>query len=162
MTAATKHIFTLSTTAANVYAIVRRLSDDFLLDDADGVFKAGTPADPYISLTENGVEKGVYELSESRTVWTDNRYRVTFYKRSGGAPAPATDAPPIGVVEYAISGDALVFEQTQNNALIYVRGAVLGLLRQANAQGLNAADILSQLTILNANFVSLDKAQRRA
>lgn len=160
--AATKHFFTLSTTAANLYAIVRRLSDSFLLDDADGVFKAGTPADPYISLTENAVEKGVYELSENRALWTDDRYRITFYKRVGGAPAPAADAPPVGVLEYAISGDALIFEQTQNNTLIYLRGAMLGLIKKATAQGASDADILSQLTILNAYFVSMDKAQRRA
>lgn len=159
--AAVKHLFTLSATAANIYVIVRRLSDNFLLDDADGVFKGGTPADPYVSLAENGVEKGVYEVSENRTVWTNDRYRVTFYKRVGGAPAPATDAPPISVLEYAISGDALVFEATQNNTLLYLRAAVLGLIRSAAAEAANVASILSQMSILNAYFVSLDKAQRR-
>jgi hypothetical protein len=159
--AAAKHLFTLSTTAANIYAVVRRLSDSYLLDDADGVFKTGTPADPYISLTENAVEKGVYEVSETRTVWTDGRYRVTFYKRVGGAPAPVTDAPPIGVLEYAVSGDALVFEQTQNNTLLYLRGAMLGLNKQVTAQGASIAAIQLQLKALNSNFASLDKAQRR-
>lgn len=159
--AGVKHFFTLTTTAANVYAIARRLSDSFLLDDADGVFKTGTPADPYISLAENAVEKGVYELSESRTVWADGRYRITFYKRVGGAPAPATDAPPIGVLEYAISGDAIVFEATQNNTLLYLRAAVLGLTRTDAAQGKILDSVLSQLNILNAYFNSLDKAQRR-
>src|SRR4051794_13753463 len=106
--AASKHLFTLTTTAANVYVIVRRLVDNYQLDDNTGAF-AIAPADPYISLTENALEKGVYEVSESRSVWDDGRYRVSFYKRVGGAPAPGTDAPPIGVLEYAISGDALVF-----------------------------------------------------
>ena len=77
-------------TASTVYAIVRRESDLYRLNDGDGAF-AAAPADPYLSLSEDSVIKGLYEVSESRTAWVAGRYQAFIYKQSGGSPAPASD-----------------------------------------------------------------------
>lgn len=79
-----------SESGKTTYDIVRRNSDSFRLNDADGAY-AAAPADPYLSLAEDAVIKGLYEVSENRTVWTDGKYTVTSYIQRGGAPAPATD-----------------------------------------------------------------------
>jgi hypothetical protein len=68
-------------TASTVYAIVRREVDGYLMDDADGTF-AAAPADPYVSLTEDAVIKGFYEVSESRTAWEPGWYKVFFYQQT--------------------------------------------------------------------------------
>ena len=95
------------TTGLTVYSIIRREADSFRLNDADGAF-AADPADPYISLTEDAVIKGRYELDESRTVWDDGRYSVAIYSQAGGSPAPVSDTI-IGTGEMAISDDLEVF-----------------------------------------------------
>jgi hypothetical protein len=79
------------------------------MDDADGSF-AEIPVDPYISLTEDAVIKGRYELDESRTVWTDGLYTVAIYNQSGGAPAPASDTIiGTGPAFWAIKDDAEIY-----------------------------------------------------
>lgn len=92
-----------SETGKTVYAIVRREVDSFRLDDADGSF-AASPADPYLSLTEDSVIKGRYEVSESRTVWDDGDYTAAIYKQSGGSPAPTSDQL-IGTWEISVLAD---------------------------------------------------------
>ena len=77
-------------TALTLYCIIRREADGYLLNDADGSF-ANAPADPYISMSEDATIKGMYELSESRTVWTDGKYSVVVYRQSGVSPVPASD-----------------------------------------------------------------------
>jgi hypothetical protein len=77
-------------TGITAYCIIKREADGFLLDDADGAF-VNAPADPYLSLSEHGTIKGLYEVSESRTVWNDGRYSILAYKQSGGSPVPASD-----------------------------------------------------------------------
>ena len=94
-------------TGLTVYCIIRREIDDFRMDDADGSF-AETPADPYVSMTEDAVIKGRYELDESRTVWTAGRYSVAIYSQAGGSPSPASDTI-IGTGEMAIKDDLEVF-----------------------------------------------------
>ncbi|MCK5601040.1 hypothetical protein KAR91_04170 [Candidatus Pacearchaeota archaeon] len=94
-------------TGLTVYCIIRRETDNFRMNDADGSF-AETPADPYISLIEDAVIKGRYELDESRTVWNDGRYSVAIYSQAGGSPAPASDTI-IGTGEMAIKDDLEVF-----------------------------------------------------
>ena len=95
------------TIGLTVYCIIRRETDDFRMDDADGSF-AETPADPYVSMTEDAVIKGRYELDESRTVWDDGRYSVAIYSQAGGSPSPANDTI-IGTGEMAIKDDLEVF-----------------------------------------------------
>lgn len=85
-----KIIVPWSETAKTVYGIIRREVDGFLLNDVDGAF-AIAPADPYVTIAEHGTIKGQYELSESRTVWTDGRYTVTAYRQAGGSPSPVAD-----------------------------------------------------------------------
>lgn len=90
-------------TGLTVYCIIRRESDNFRMSDADGSFLED-PADPYISLTEDAVIKGRYELDESRTVWGDGRYSVAIYSQAGGSPTPVNDTI-IGTGEMSIKDD---------------------------------------------------------
>ena len=90
-------------TAKTIYCIIRRKTDSYRLNDANGAF-AANPADPYLSLSEDAVIKGLYEVSESRTVWNDGIYLVVIYKQSGANPAPVTDTI-IGAEEMYISDD---------------------------------------------------------
>lgn len=98
-----KFIQPWSETGKTVYGIIRREADIYLLNDADGAF-ASAPADPYISFTEHGTIKGQYELSESRTTWSDGRYIITAYKQAGGSPSPVADTI-IGAVDIYIVND---------------------------------------------------------
>src|SRR4030067_1100824 len=92
-------------TASTVYAIVRRESDLYRLDDGDGAF-AAAPADPYLSLTEDTVIKGLYEVSESRTAWTAGRYQAFIYKQAGGSPVPASDTL-LDLMDFYVVGDQI-------------------------------------------------------
>lgn len=96
-----------SATALTVYAIIRREVDSYRLDDGTGSF-AVSPADPYVSATEDAVIKGRYQIDESRQVWTDGRYTVAFYQQAGGSPAPVSDTI-IGSGELVIYSDAEVY-----------------------------------------------------
>ncbi len=106
-----------SETGITVYCIVRREVDLFLLDDADGTF-AASPADPYLSLTEDSVIYGRYEVSESRQVWDNGSYTVICYKQNGGSPSPTNDTV-IGSGDVFIQGDALT---SINNSLQRILG----------------------------------------
>lgn len=88
--AAKKIIQDWSETGKTAYCIIRRESDNYRLNDADGSF-AFNPADPYLTLTEDSVIKGRYEASESRTAWGDGIYTVVVFKQTGGSPAPVSD-----------------------------------------------------------------------
>lgn len=95
-----------SETGQTVYFICVRSVDSFRLDDSGGDF-ATSPADPYISFTEDSVLKGRYSLSESRTVWDNGLYTYAVYKQAGGSPAPVSDTI-IGTGELAITNDTEV------------------------------------------------------
>jgi hypothetical protein len=77
-------------TAHTVYVIIRREVDKYLLNDADGSFGAA-PADPFVSLTEDGTIKGRYEKDESRAVWNNGDYDIVAYRQVGGSPSPVAD-----------------------------------------------------------------------
>src|SRR3990172_3285973 len=64
-----------SATGLTIYCIIRREVDNYRLNDAGGTF-AASPADPYLSLVEDSVIKGLYEVEESRTAWDDGRSTV--------------------------------------------------------------------------------------
>lgn len=95
-----------SQTGITAYCIIRREADGYLLNDATGSF-ASAPADPYISMTEDGTIKGRYEKSESRSAWNDGRYTIVVYKQAGGSPSPVADTV-IGSGEMSIVSDTEV------------------------------------------------------
>lgn len=107
MANAKKIIADWSEVGKTVYCIIRREADGFLLNSADGTF-AASPANTYLTLTENATIKGRYEVSESRTVWTDGRYTIAVYKQAGGSPAPASDTI-ISSGEMDIASDAEIY-----------------------------------------------------
>ena len=93
-------------TAATVYAIVRREADLYRLDDADGLTFASAPADPYLSLAEDAVIKGLYEVSENRAAWDPGAYKAFIYTQAGASPAPASDTLA-DTMDFWISGDRI-------------------------------------------------------
>lgn len=117
------------TTGLIVYCIIRREIDGFRMDDADGSF-AASPADPYVSLTEDAVIKGRYELDEARTVWDDGLYTIAIYSQAGGSPAPVSDTIiGTGPAYWAIKNDLEVFlsapaaeEATSQDILAQITG----------------------------------------
>lgn len=86
-----KKLMTDSGTGEVIYSIIRRDSVNYLLDDTDGIFRV-TSVDKYVSLVEHAVMKGLYEVSESRQVWSDGTYTVAFYRQIGGSPSPVDDS----------------------------------------------------------------------
>jgi hypothetical protein len=88
-----KHITaTWGETGETLYAIIRRELDSYRLNDADGAF-ASAPADPFLSLTEDSVIKGLYEATEARAAWDDGYYTIMVYKQAGVTPVPLADTP---------------------------------------------------------------------
>lgn len=85
-----KQISVTTLTGNTIYLMVKRISDGYYLDDSNGSF-AVSPADPYVSTSEDSIMKGLYSKSESRTVWTDGFYDAVAYKQVGGSPAPVSD-----------------------------------------------------------------------
>ena len=107
MPALTKKIsLAWSETGKTVYTIIRREADSYRLDDADGAF-AAAPADPYLSLAEDAVIKGLYEVSEARAAWNDGNYFIFIYRQTGATPVPASDMM-IGSSKMSIINDAEV------------------------------------------------------
>ena len=95
-------------TGTTVYCIVRREIDLYRLDDGDGSF-AAAPADPYLSLTEDSVIKGLYEVSESRAAWNAGRYKVFVFTQAGGSPVPASDTLD-DVMDFYVVGDQIAVD----------------------------------------------------
>jgi len=85
-----KITLTWAESGITIYCLVRRDADDYLLNDADGSF-AAAPADKYLSMPEDAVITGLYEVSESRTVWNNGLYLALLYKQVGGSPDLAND-----------------------------------------------------------------------
>ncbi|MEW6115675.1 MAG: hypothetical protein AB1553_02085 [Nitrospirota bacterium] len=113
-------------TGKTVYAIVRRETDSYRLNDADGSF-AEAPADPYLALAEDSVIKGRYEVSESRAAWNDGKYTVAIYKQTGGSPAPASDTL-IGSGEIYIISDTEIDLQYLHDKVLELRTGNMRIL----------------------------------
>ena len=143
------------TTGLTVYCIIRREADDFRMDNADGSF-AEVPAAPYISLTEDAVIKGRYELDEARTVWTDGRYSVAIYSQAGGSEVPANDTI-IGTGEMYINSDLeVVVDASINNLNDLSIGDITGEVQ--NGVFARVAVTGDAIQIIEGNFktISID------
>jgi hypothetical protein len=148
---AAKYLVTTAPTGAIVYMTVRRLSDQWLLNDFDGTF-AAAPADPYILLTEVGVEYGIYEKYEDRFPWTDGMYRVAFYKQEGTSPTPSYEAPPLTSQVFLIAGDAIFTPLQSASDIRFLVAASIQSRRDLGA-------ILTALTSLNNKVRSIESVQ---
>lgn len=158
--AGSKSFFITTATGTTVYAIVKRLADGYLLNDATGAF-AAAPADPYLAMTEDATLKGLYALSEARVAWSNGLHRIAFYKQVGGSPAPSTDAPPIGAMDVAVLGDQ-VFDAYQVAAA--AAGSRAFILRAIKGQKNNdntVAGLADQLQVLTSQAAAQDKDLRR-
>lgn len=111
-------------TGRTIYAIIVRHADDYRINDADGAF-ASAPADPYITVTENGTLKGLYELSENRAAWADGSYSILFYEQLGGSPALATDWLAL-LFTFDSKNDAVLSDETVFNLVASVGAAASG------------------------------------
>lgn len=155
---AAKSLFTIS--SGTTYCIIKRLSDGYYLNDADGSF-AASPTDPYLSLAEDSIAKGLYAVSESRIAWNDGTYRVTYYLQSGGSPNPTADAPPVKVEDIAVSGDRVVTTEVSNSMDVFIRAKMMTLTASARENMSNQSETNRQLRENNAFTNNIDKAQRR-
>lgn len=143
-------------TGLTVYCIIRRETDDFRLNDSNGAF-AASPTDPYISLTEDVIIKGRYELDESRTVWDNGRYSVAIYSQAGGSPIPASDTI-IGTGELAVENDLEVFLSVD---VARVMGLVMeNLVEEVISRDSNGNKLTSTIYLYDsaANATTHDKA----
>lgn len=93
-------------TSVSIYCIIRQQINSYRFDNGNGTF-VSTPINPYLFLIEDAVIKGLYEISESRTVWADGVYIVIVYKQKGLTPSPSVDIV-IGAEEMFISADTEV------------------------------------------------------
>ena len=116
-----------SETGITTYSIIRRETDNYRINDADGSF-ASHPADPYLSLAEDSVIKGRYEVNESRQIWNDGLYTIIIYHQIGGSPNPASDVI-IGSGEIYIISDEeiLIPEQILSLNNISVADIIAGI-----------------------------------
>ncbi|NLA45492.1 MAG: hypothetical protein GX869_07605 [Candidatus Cloacimonetes bacterium] len=87
----------------SLYCIVRKEINQYILDVTDGIFKS-SPINPYFTMTENAIIKGLYEINEARTLWEDGNYHVTVFQILGASPNPATD-DKIGEGDIFITND---------------------------------------------------------
>jgi hypothetical protein len=127
---ATRRITTISTTGWNVYAIVQRLSDGKCFDWNDNTWKtlagATTPGVALTSLASYGGSQSLFgadlNLSTINATATPVDVQVSFQKRAGVSPAPATDtlfavADPFSIVNgglVALGGQGFKVDVTAN------------------------------------------------
>ncbi len=78
-----------STGLIGTYMRVRQVSTGFLLDNADGDFRA-VPATPNIPLAESSNLPSVYFKSENRLDWTTGEYDIVGYDGSNALICGAT------------------------------------------------------------------------
>ena len=141
-----------SETAKTVYAIIRREADSFRLNDADGAF-ATAPTDPYLSLAEDAVIKGLYEVSEARTAWNNGNYLVFIYRQTAGSPAPVDDIM-IGSSKMEIVSDT----EVDSADIVIIDGIVDSILADTNelqTDWVNGGrlDLLIDATLADTNEV---------
>ena len=152
-------IIDYSQTGLTVYTVVRQLDTEYLLNDADGTFSDG-PTDHYLSLTEHTVIKGKYTVSESRQIWLDGVYDITFYQQVGGSPSELLDTI-IGSGLMCISDDTEITPSIVKSGL----DRALGLMFEnhveddivRNVDGLKTSSTI-YLYDTKANAVAHDKA----
>lgn len=89
---------------SSVYAIVRRLRNDYYYDIESKVFM-DDPNNPYIGLMEDPYIFGFYEIDIDDN-WEDGTYIVTVYKQKGDSPRPVVDGKP-NVNEFFCKGNCL-------------------------------------------------------
>ncbi len=152
MSGATKVIDADTDTGQTVYAVVRQMSTGYLLKTSDGTFAAGlTSAQASNALTEDSVIKGHYSLSESRTVWGDDKYEICIYSQTGGSPATASDFPLGNGVMY-IRTDIEVNSLTLNAMILAITGSILSIKKRV----LTANDDI--IKAVNIGFAALRSA----
>jgi len=92
----------------SLYCIVRKEINQYILDVTDGIFKS-SPINPYFTMTENAVVKGLYEFNENRTFWDYGNYHCTVFQKLGASPAPATD-DKVGEGDIFIANDHIQYD----------------------------------------------------
>ena len=87
----------------SLYCIVRQEINQYILDVTDGIFKS-SPINPYFTMTENAIIKGLYEINEARTLWEDGNYHCSVFQKKGTSPDPTID-DKIGEGDIFITND---------------------------------------------------------
>jgi hypothetical protein len=156
---AAKRIQAVADPNQSVYAVIRRDSDGYLLDDADGSF-ALAPADFALQLPEDAIVKGLYWTLESRTVWGDGGYTLIPYLQIGGAPAIGTD-PPGEAEQIQIQADFEVTVGTVSGSITFLVALLSGVKRFMKDITLSLEEVLKQIQIVYGQVIDLEKRIRR-
>lgn len=127
-----------------VYCTVRRLSDNYLLNDADGSF-AAAPSDYAVLLAEDLTEKGLFTRSEARQIWPNGSYRITFYRQAYVWPSPPADAPPLAAYEMQVRNDAEVTDGALSDSVAAVATLSTTINSTLNTVNTNVGTILTLL-----------------
>lgn len=146
---ATKQLRIEDTAGVNNYFTVWRSSDNLIFDFNDNTFKAiGSATTPYLAATENtntgGTGRSHYTASLNLALLGSVDAFVQAYRRSGGTPAPLTDA----TIE-----DPFPIEVRAGSE----GGAIGGRINAVYKRGLNEFEALFTLT-LNGAPISLSGA----
>lgn len=112
MAGAVKKIKVFATQGWNIYAVIQRETDSYIMKESDGVFYDPTTSisDYFVDLTEDASTSpigGMYIKDESGTVWDNGTYNIFVYRRLSGSPVIATDTP-LGSVKVQIFSDVFV------------------------------------------------------
>jgi len=140
--------------------MVKRLSDGFLLNDADGSFSAA-PADPYFSLPQDAALKGIYTATEARTAWTDGEYLIAYYAQLGGSPAPTTDTNITLDPTRFVRSDNLISEGIVSDRLMQTLLPItLGIKKEVGAMA-NDGSLLKKFEEIRVNISEIFRIVRK-
>lgn len=137
-----------------VYLTALRKADAYLLDDADGIFRASPVSDFAIAMAANADQPALYEKTEARTSWQDGVYLISFYLQIGGSPAPTTD-PMVASAEITMEDDE---EQTSGDIISSVTN-LNTLTAASSASGSTATLEKLVRALLHDNKMVLDAVE---
>lgn len=119
---ATERIQIKEITGLNLYFVIKRLSDDYVLDFADNTFKAvGSATTPYVTASTSTVGAGAgnsYYYTDLNLAYLSNTLAAVdciaiVYARLGGSPNLSTDATLAEIaleqIRFALKNPALSF-----------------------------------------------------
>ena len=144
-------------TGSTVYAIIKRVSDAYYLNDTDGFF-AISPVDPYLSLAEDGTMKGYFSKTENRTTWTDGDYLIAIYQQSGGSPAPVSDTL-LSVEQIQIRNDLITTLGVIHDRVFQTLTPILLRLKRNLEDSLSDDSISKELKQIKTKITEITRIQ---
>lgn len=126
----------------SVYVISRRRSDKYLFDADSGTFVLNT-LNPFVTLIEDAIIRGLYEHSENRSVWGNCEVTNFYYIQTGVTCNPVDDMI-IAVEDWAINND------TANDYTKVIAAALAGKTSGAGTVAITFRDITDTFDAIHA------------